>query len=169
MTEHPYVERTISGDNIQETVKFKEVGVRLEVTPHVTRDDMLRLHILPEFGVFVERVALGTSNVPVVDTRKADTIALVKSGQTVVLGGMRKKDVSKQVNKIPLLGDLPLIGGLFRFKGEDTAVTELVVFITPSIIEQPILSENEKRAYEVTEFSGPEAMLTAAEEEKSKE
>jgi len=169
VTEHPYVERTISGDNIQETVKFKEVGVRLEVTPHVTRDDMLRLHILPEFGVFVERVALGTSNVPVVDTRKADTIALVKSGQTVVLGGMRKKDVSKQINKIPLLGDLPLIGGLFRFTGEDTAVTELVVFITPRIIEQPVLSENEKRAYEVTEFSGPEAMLTAAEEEKSEE
>jgi type IV pilus assembly protein PilQ len=58
----------------------------------------------------------------------------------VVLGGMRKKDVSKQTNKIPMLGDIPLLGGLFRFEGEDTAVTELLVFITPRIIEQePVL------------------------------
>ncbi|MHC4069753.1 MAG: secretin and TonB N-terminal domain-containing protein [Planctomycetota bacterium] len=157
VTEHPYVERTISGDQITETVRFKNVGVSLEVTPHITRGGMVRLHIMPEFNVFVERVALGTSNVPVVDTRKADTIALVKDGQTVVLGGMRKKEVSNQINKVPLLGDLPLIGGLFRFKGEDTAVTELVVFITPRVIEQPVMLESEIRAYEVTEFSGPDA------------
>ena len=97
---------------------------------------MLRLHLMPEFNVFVERVTLSTTDIPVVDTRKVDTIALVKDGQTVVLGGMRKKDVSKEKNKIPLLGDLPLIGGLFRFEGEDTAVTELIVFITPRIVGQ---------------------------------
>ena len=164
VTEHPYVERTLSGDEITETVKFKNVGVSLEVTPHITRGGMVRLHIKPEFNVFVERVTLGTSNVPVVDTRKADTIALVKDGQTVVLGGMRKKEVSDQVNKVPLLGDLPLIGELFKFKGGDTAVTELVVFITPQIIEQSIMSESEIQAYKMTEFSGPDA--TASEFDK---
>jgi len=90
---------------------------------------MLRLHILPEFGVLVERVTISASDVPVVDTRKVDTIALVQDGQTVVLGGMRKKGVSKEKNKVPLLGDLPLLGALFSFEGEDTSVTELVVFI----------------------------------------
>jgi len=119
----------------------------------------------------VELVSLstGTTNIPVIDTRKADTIALVKSGQTVVLGGMRKKDVSTQINKIPLLGDLPLIGGLFRFEGEDTAVTELVVFITPQIVDQPVLSQAEQQAYEVTEFSGPRNYLTRAEKKESEE
>ena len=156
VTEHPYVERTLSGDRVTETVKFKNVGVSLEVTPHITRGGMVRLHIKPEFNVFVERVTLGTSNVPVVDTRKADTIALVKDGQTVVLGGMRKKEVSNQINKVPLLGDLPLIGGLFRFEGEDAAVTELVVFITPQIVEQSVMAEDEIKAYGVTEFSGPD-------------
>jgi len=171
VTEHPYVERTISGGNITETVKFKNVGVKLEVTPHVTRDGMLRLHIVPEFGVLVERVNLGTevTDVPVVDTRKADTIALVKSSQTVVLGGLRKKEVSTQINKVPLLGDLPLIGGLFRFEGEDTAVTELVVFITPRIVNRPILSQSEQQAYEITEFSGPKVGLTRAEKKESEE
>ncbi len=169
--ERPYVERTISGTQITETIKFKDIGVKLEVTPHVTRDNMLRLHIMPEFSVLVELVSLstGTTNIPVIDTRKADTIALVKSGSTVVLGGMRKKDVSTQINKIPLLGDLPLIGGLFRFEGEDTAVTELVVFITPRIVDQPILSQAEQQAYEITEFSGPGNYLTRAEKEASEE
>ncbi|MHC4790769.1 MAG: secretin N-terminal domain-containing protein [Planctomycetota bacterium] len=169
VTEHPYVERTITGNTVTETVKFKNVGVNLEVTPHVTRDGMVKLHIKPEFNVFVERVTLAASNVPVVDTRKADTRALVKDGHTIVLGGLRKKDVSQQTNKIPLLGDLPLIGGLFRFEGEDTATTELLVFITPRIIEKPVLSEDEKRAYEATDFSGPEQSLTRAETEAEKE
>jgi type IV pilus assembly protein PilQ len=166
VTEHPYTERTISGTTVTEAVKFKNVGVNLQVTPHVTRNDMLRLHIIPEFNVFVERVNLSTdaTNVPVVDTRKVNTTALVKNNQTVVLGGLRKKDVSKQINKVPLLGDLPLLGGLFRFEGEDTSVTELVVFITPSIVEQSIfMSRAEQLAYEATEFCGPAPDLTRAE------
>jgi len=160
--EIPYTEvsSTSEGGSLTST-KFKEVGVELEVTPHVTRDGMLRLHIIPEFGVVVGTLSEGSP--PTVDTRRVNTIALVKDGQTVVLGGLRKKDVGQQVNKIPLLGDLPLIGALFRFEGEDTAVTELVVFITPRIIKQPVMSEDEKRAFEVTEFDGPKPTLTRAE------
>jgi len=170
VTEHPYVERTITGNTVTETVKFKEVGVKLTVTPHVTRDGMLRLHIQPEFGVFVERVTVATSNVPVVDTRKVNTIALVRDGHTVVLGGMRKKDVSKQTNKIPLLGDLPLLGGLFRFEGEDTAVTELIVFITPRIIlQEPVLSLDEELALEETMFGPPEPDSTRVERKIAEE
>jgi len=164
ITEHPYVERTVSASGITESVKFKEVGVKLTVTPHVTRNGMLRLHLMPEFNVFVERVTLSTTDIPVVDTRKVDTIALVKDGQTVVLGGMRKKDVSKEENKIPLLGDLPLIGGLFRFEGEDTAVTELIVFITPRIVgQEPVLTLDEQEALDQTEFKKPQTSPTRME------
>jgi len=162
--ELPYVERTINNNTITETVKFKNVGVTLEVTPHVTRNDMLRLHIKPEFGVYigdVTTVALAT--MPIVDTRNLDTITLLKNGETVVLGGLRKKDVSKQTNKIPLLGDLPLLGGLFRFEGEDTTTTELVIFITPYIITKPALSETERQQLERTKFAAPEPGLTRAE------
>ncbi len=168
VTEHPYVERTISGEIITETIKFKNVGVKLVVTPHLTRDNMIRLHIEPEFSVVVRLADFESGDIPVVDTRKVNTIALVRSGHTVVLGGLRKKEVSTQINKIPLLGDLPLIGGLFRFEGEDTSITELVVFITPRIINQPFLSEAEERAYEVTKFSGPRVSLTKAEKKQSK-
>jgi len=165
VTEIPYAEASFTSTTVTETIKFKNVGVKLEVTPHVTRDGMLRLHITPEFSVVVREEAFTTSDVPVVDTRRVDTIALVKDQQTVVIGGLRKKDVSKQINKVPLLGDLPLLGWLFRFEGEDTAITELVVFITPRIMEQPIvMSQPEQRAYEETAFEGPELSYTRTEE-----
>ena len=91
--EIPYTEEsdTSAGGTLTST-KFKEVGVTLEVTPHITRDGMLRLHIIPEFGVEVGTRGAGAP--PTVDTRRIDTIALVQDGQTVVLGGLRKKDVS---------------------------------------------------------------------------
>ncbi len=170
VTEHPYVERTISGGTVTETVSFKEIGIKLVVTPHITRGGMLRLQIQPEFGIKVGQVLIESNNVPIVDKRKVDTIALVRDGQTVVLGGMRKKDVSKQSNKIPLLGDLPLIGGLFRFEGEDTAVTELIVFITPRIVGlEPVLSLDELQALEETRFKKLEPSLTKAEKKAAAE
>jgi len=161
--EIPYTETSTTGNTATETVLFKEVGVKLEVTPHVTRDGMLRLHIKPEFGVVV-----GTGSPPTVDTRKINTIALVKDGQTVVLGGLRKKDVTQQTNKIPLLGDLPILGALFRFEGEDTTNSEIIVFITPRIIERSVMLESEMQAYEVTEFNRPKPVITKAEAEASK-
>jgi type IV pilus assembly protein PilQ len=161
--EYPYVERTITGNTVTETVKFKDIGTKLQVTPHVTRDGMLRLHILPEFGVKVGDVTMLAGTVPIVDTRKVDTIALVEDGQTVVIGGLRKKNVTQQTNKVPLLGDIPILGLLFRFEGEDVANSELVVFITPRIIDKPVLTEAEKRALEVTEFDSPVPVKTRAE------
>ncbi|MBN2183618.1 MAG: hypothetical protein JW715_17045 [Sedimentisphaerales bacterium] len=168
VTEHPYVERTITGATVTETVKFKNVGIKLGVTPHVTRDGMVRMHILPEFGVVISQVQVATSNVPVVDTRKVDTIALVEDNHTVVLGGLRKKDTTQQINKVPLLGDVPILGRFFRFEGESTIITELVVFITPKIITQPILTETEQQALDMTEFDGPKPNNTKAEDEELK-
>jgi len=163
VTEHPYVERTITAGSTTETVKFKNVGVKLVVTPHVAGKDMLRLNIAPEFSVLVTRVQIASSNVPVVDTRKVNTIALVRDGQAVVLGGLRKKETTMQVNKVPILGDIPVLGNLFRFEGESTVNTELVVFITPRIITEPILNETEQKALDITEFSGPIPSITKAE------
>jgi len=168
VTEHPYVERTITGATITETVKFKNVGIKLGVTPHVTRDGMVRMRILPEFGVVIGQVQVSSSDVPIVDTRKVDTIALVRDGHAVVLGGLRKKDTTQQINKVPLLGDIPILGTLFKFEGESTVITELVVFITPKIITQPVLSKEEQEAFDVTIFDGPKSKSTKAEDKLEK-
>jgi type IV pilus assembly protein PilQ len=164
VTEHPYVERTITGATVTETVKFKNVGIKLGVTPHVTRDGMVRMRIIPEFGVVIGQVQVSSSDVPIVDTRKVDTIALVQDGHAVVLGGLRKKDTTRQINKVPLLGDIPILGTLFKFEGESTVITELVVFITPKIIAEPVLSQQEQEAFDVTIFDGPKSNNTKAED-----
>ena len=171
ISEIPYQQLTESATGgTMGTTAFKEVGVSLEVTPHLAaRDEMIRLNLKPTFSVKVGDVTFKSVSTdleypqPVVDRREAETTLLIKNGQTVVLGGLRKKEVNKQINKIPLLGDLPLVGLLFRFEGEETIISELVVFITPWIVEQPTLSETEQQQFEVTEFRGPEPVSSRAE------
>jgi len=81
---------------------------------------------------------------------------MVKDGQTVAIGGLRKTETSRNISKVPLFGDLPLLGGLFRSETESEQVNELVVFITSRIIRKPELSEIEKKQLELTEVLGPE-------------
>ena len=162
--EIPYQQLQQGGYQSFGTTEFKEVGVELEVTPHLAKDDMVRLHIMPSFSVQVGQVAITTigsggssitSPQPVVDKRSADTIALIKDGQTVVIGGLRKQTVNRDITKVPLFGDMPLLGWLFRFEGEETVTNELVVFITPKIIEEPVLSETEAKYLEATNITSP--------------
>jgi len=169
VSEIPYqqLEESALGGSIG-TTAFREVGVELHVTAHLAaRDQMIRLHLKPAFSVVTGEVQVAGIGVtypqPVVDRRETDTTLIVKNGQTIVMGGLRKKEVTKQVNKVPLLGDLPLAGALFRFKGEQTINSELIVFVTPWIVEQPALSEKESQAYEETEFEGPQPVHTGAE------
>jgi type IV pilus assembly protein PilQ len=155
------------------TTEFKEVGVKLEVTPHLAaRDEMIRLQLKPEFSVKTSDVIITTTGagarypIPVVDKRTADTRLLIKNGQTVVLGGLRKKETTQDVRKVPLLGDLPVFGNLFRSESEETVNSEIVVFITVWIIKQPVMSKGEQDAYKVTEFKGPKPAFTGAETDK---
>jgi type IV pilus assembly protein PilQ len=168
ISEIPYTEAsdTSAGGTLTST-KFKEVGVELKVTPHVTRDGMVRLHIIPEFSVVSELGAIvaGGHAVPTVDSRKADTKALVKDGQTVVIGGLRKRTVSQDVSKIPILGDVPLLGGLFMEVSEEVKTNELLIFITPRIVVEPTLSAGELKGLEATEFGDPK--ITYTEDEKA--
>ena len=159
--EIPYQEltETSAGGSIG-TTQFRDVGVELRVTPHLTRDGLIRLQLNPKFSSRTGDVLLDTGNPnvppqPIISTRETITTALIHNGQTVVIGGMKKQDVLQQINKIPLLGDLPLLGGLFRFEGERTVNSELVIFITPHVIENPVLTASEQQYLQDTEFPSP--------------
>jgi len=152
--EIPYRElRQVAREDPITYTEFKNVGVHLQVTPHIARDGVIRLHIVPEFGVLVSQDPNG---IPTIDTRRADTIALIKDGQTIVIGGLRKKEITKDISKVPVLGDIPIVGGLFQSETESKLTRELVVFITPRIVTEPVLSETEKKQLDATEFAGPE-------------
>ncbi len=171
VSEIPYQEltQTSEGGNIGST-EFREVGVILEVTPHVTRDKQIRLHIRPEFSMATGAVMVGAFAVespqPVVDTRRADTITLIKSGDTVVIGGLKESTLRQQINKIPLLGDLPLVGWAFRFEGEEEIYSELLLFITPKIVDYSGLSAAQQKRFNETDFMIPPRTRTMRERNK---
>ena len=149
----PYREfRQVGREDPIDFTAFKDVGVKLNVTPHIAMGGMLRLHIAPEFSVLVSRDVLG---VPTVDMRRANTTTMVKDAQTVAIGGLRRREVTKDIAKVPVLGDMPLVGGLFVSESESIVVNELIVFITTRIITEPTLSDSEKKLLDKTEFTTP--------------
>jgi type IV pilus assembly protein PilQ len=151
--EIPYREfRQIGREDPIDFTAFKDVGVKLNVTPHIARDQLLRLEVEPEFSVLVSRDVLG---IPTVDKRRANTITMVRDGQTVAIGGLRRREVTKDIAKVPVLGDMPVVGGLFISETESKVVNELIVFITTTIITEPTLSESEKKLLDKTEFTTP--------------
>jgi type IV pilus assembly protein PilQ len=172
VSEIPYTDmsQTSSGGSMTST-QFKDVGVELQVTPHVTRDGMVRLHVVPEFGIVSQpgtTTSTGVQTVPTVDTRKMDTKALLKDGQTVVIGGLRKRQVTQTLDKVPILGDVPIVKGLFSNVTEEVKTNELIIFITPAIVnEQKALSPREFKDYKATNFNYPR--ITNAVDEKAGE
>lgn len=175
----PYQELTqTSGGGSIGTIAFREVGVQLTVIPHLTRDRIVRMQLQPEFSVQTGTVDVGTEDKsfpqPVIDTRTATTTLLVEDGRTIVLGGLRKRETSNQINKIPFLGDLPVAGYAFKFHGESTVMSELVVFVTPRIMENASLDAATAKQLKVTNFPAPPLVMTDAEKaldpnEKAKE
>ena len=139
---------------------FKKIGVDLKVTPHIARDGMLRLHIIPKFSTLVSQDPEG---VPTVDARRVDTKAMIRDGQTIVIGGLRKREITKNISKVPVLCDLPLLGGLFTSESESKVIKELIVFITTTIITEPTLSEREQELLGETAFKMPQIDKTRIE------
>ncbi len=119
-------------------VEFLEVGVKLEVTPLLTEDQMILVEVKPEVSSSSEReYYLGglLYTDPQVKTRSAETTARLKSGETLVIGGLIRSEDIEKVTRIPILGEIPLIGELFVLRNKTHEETELIIFITPHIIE----------------------------------
>jgi len=78
-------------------------------------------------------------NAPVIDVRSADTVVITPDGQTVVIGGLMRNDSGEIITKIPVLGDIPLLGNLFKHKTSSNAKTELMIFLTPHVVQSPTM------------------------------
>ena len=131
--EIPYQEASSSGAT---SVSFKEAVLKLEVTPAITPDDRINMDLLvtkdsADFG----NAVLG---VPPINKQEVETRVLVDNGETIVLGGVYEQTKTNNVTRVPFLGDLPLIGFLFRNKFENDSKSELLIFVTPKIIKQDI-------------------------------
>jgi len=131
--ELPYNEITdtaAGGIGALTSTQFKKVGVTLNVTATLTEEDLIFLNVNSEQNVVVGE---SITEVPIIDTRNTKSEVLLKDGQVVIIGGLRRKEFTKQVNQIPILGDLPLIGFLFKYTNTVVNNTELIVFLSPHI------------------------------------
>lgn len=128
--EIPYQQATSSGAT---AVAFKKAVLGLKVTPQITPDNRIVLTLKINQD---KRGAKEFQGVPTIDTRAIETQVLVDNGQTVVLGGIFQRTKNNQIQRVPFLGAIPVIGDLFRYKKEDTVQQELLIFVTPKIIKQ---------------------------------
>ena len=117
------------------TVQFKDAVLELKVTPTITADDRIYLQINVTKDALAGYVQVpGSGQVPTIDTRSINTSVLVDNGQTVVLGGIYEIDKSNTIVKVPGLGDIPVLGALFRQTSRIVNKAELLIFVTPRIL-----------------------------------
>jgi type IV pilus assembly protein PilQ len=132
--EIPYQESSSSGAT---TTQFKKAVLSLRVTPQITPDDRIILDLEVSKDSVGQLVASATGGfVPSIDTRSITTQVLVNDGQTVVLGGIMETSESDSVNKVPLLGDIPGLGNLFKSRSKSKNRDELLIFVTPKILRE---------------------------------
>ncbi len=117
-----------------DSFEYKDVGISLEITPHISQGGLVRLEIDSEFTKLIEGVTGSSVNTPTTAKRQAQTVVSMNSGSTIVIGGLIRDDKVTLEKKIPLLGDLPLLGGLFKYQRDQMQKTNLLMFITPHVM-----------------------------------
>ncbi len=131
----PYItaKNTTSGNEDYTNYEYKDVSTKLTITPHINQAETLRLEIATE----VIKLKDNTNNTPTTYKRTAKTTVIVKNNETVVIGGIIGQDSTKSNTRVPLLGDIPILGALFRTDATNQTRTNMFIFITPKIIKNP--------------------------------
>jgi len=147
---------TGSGTNVVSTFDFRDVGTKLRITPHINKEGYVRMEIHQEVANVDENAS--APGLPVTSKRSADTVAVVKDGHTIVIGGLISNNMGISHSKVPLLGDIPFLGALFRSTGHSTNKTNLLVFITPHVIQhaEELRPFTERRSRENNLLQGKE-------------
>ena len=113
-----------------------DVGVKLNVTPTINKEGYISMLIKPEVSSITSFFPSETADqrVPVIETSNAESTILIKDGTTIIIAGMIKDYKQKSANKVPVLGDVPVVGKLFQNNSDTVQRTETIVFLTPRII-----------------------------------
>jgi pilus assembly protein CpaC len=136
--EYPYPAIQGAAGNLSVTIVFKEFGIRLSFTPTVLDGDTIHLKVKPEVSAldFTNAVTYQGFRIPALTTRRADTEVELQDGQTFAIAGLLNNTVTETMQKIPGIGDVPILGLLFKSRALQKQQTELVVMITPQILRR---------------------------------
>ena len=133
-------DRNTNSNTITSTVTYRDVGIILRVTPFITPEGLVEMIVSPEISsLSATTVSIpGTGGgAPVIDRRSADTVVVTPSDRTIVIGGLISSTKNDIDTKVPLLGDIPILGHAFKRKKKDDTKTELLIFLTPRVIATP--------------------------------
>ncbi|MDI6791514.1 MAG: type IV pilus secretin PilQ [bacterium] len=128
--EFPIKKVTISEGKITESIEYRDLGIKLYVTPKINSDGYVVLKVHPEVSAFTTYALNGN---PIFSTRETESEILVKDGETIVIGGLIQNEKKETISKVPILGDIPLLGLLFKNRSVSGQKTELLIFITTTI------------------------------------
>ena len=125
------------------TIQFRPFGVKLDFTGVIGADDIIRLHVAPEVSTldFANSISLSGFVIPAVSSRRAETEIELRDGQSFGIAGLIDHRAQAQLNKIPGIGDIPILGQLFRSRSTSRSNTELLVIVTPRIVD-PLKGES---------------------------
>ena len=131
----PYQTTTITGTTTTSTVTFEDVGVTLDFGPTVNKDGLINLKIDPVevSTIDVTSTVLAAGQFPIINTRTTSTVVDLKEGDSLILSGLISNEASRALSKFPILGDIPILGALFRSKQFQNKETELIIMITPHL------------------------------------
>ncbi|GIW92495.1 MAG: hypothetical protein KatS3mg110_0536 [Pirellulaceae bacterium] len=132
-----YVSTTVTQTAATQTVQFLEVGTQLRFRPYIASDGMVRLEVHPELSTGSVRIEQGLT-IPDKDVTQVTTNIMCRDGRTVIIGGLIREDLTTNVSQIPVLGDIPVAGALFRRKTASVERREIIVLITPRIVRDPL-------------------------------
>lgn len=131
----PQINRGVGGQGDIVTFNYKDVAIELNVTPHVTDNDEIIMYVNPVIEEITGQVTVDINSAPITSKRTVNTVVTIKDGDTIVIGGMIKEDLKKTESKVFLLGDIPVLGNFFKNTNYEKRQSDLLIFITPHIIQ----------------------------------
>ncbi len=134
--------------------EYKDIGIVLNVVPRINKNDTVTLEVVPEAGNQSGVSVFQGIEIPIIDNRTCSTTVLIKSGNTLAIGGLMRLDVNNNYTKVPLMGDLPGIGAMFRSKSLSKTKRELLIFLTPTIVQPDAQSDYDEQVGKI--IPGPE-------------
>jgi len=142
----PWCAGVVPADRVRDqVVQYKDVGTRLTVRPTISADGYVTLEVVQEVSNATAEQSFGA---PVISTREAATQVTVRDGQTIVLGGLTDRERDQTNGGVPLLSDLPVLGGLFGRVSRQTTETELFLFLTPRVLRSDEEVDAATRSYQ---------------------
>jgi len=162
--------RITEGGQTINTIDYEDIGIILKVTPHINPEGLVIMDVSPEISALTGTTVpmSETVSAPVFAKRSAESRVAILNGQTIVIGGLMEDRKTETIHKVPLLGNIPILGWLFRRTVEEKTKTELLIFLTPHVVREPevlkAMSEDEMAGSKVV----PEAVEPGAFEEHMK-